>query len=121
MAIWSVTNSSGCNNPFAISRMARGNSPHILANLLNDSAKFVPRDGRVRDPIVKLAAVDVEIGTTDARVAGRDQHFVRSDARVGRVAHAYVSIVVEDARFHTTYGFVLSDAFYPRLRETHAK
>jgi hypothetical protein len=43
----------------------------------------------------------VKIGAADARVTGRNQHLVRPDAWIGRIAEADVSIVVQDASFHS--------------------
>jgi len=73
---------------------------YIFANLLDDAAKLVAQDGWVLDPAVELTAVDVEVGATDAGVAGRNQHLARPDARVGCIAQADVSIVVQDSGFH---------------------
>ncbi len=75
---------------------------YILANFLDDSTKFMPQDGRILDPAVKLAAVDVQIGATDTRVTGCHQHFIRLDLRIGSVTEQDISIVVDDACFHFT-------------------
>jgi hypothetical protein len=89
------------NNRIYDDAIASFEAPHALAHLLNDSSEFVPWDGRKPDPAVKLAAVDVKIGTTDARVTTRNQDFVRSDAWIGRVTETDISIVVKDTCFHS--------------------
>ena len=73
---------------------------HILADLPDDAPKLVAQNGGIGNPAVKLAAVDVQIGAADARTAGFHQHLIRPDVRIGRVADAYVSIVIKDGCFH---------------------
>jgi hypothetical protein len=72
----------------------------VLANLLNDSSEFMPQDGGVRDPIMKFASINVQIGTADTCEADCNQHLVWSNARVRRIAYPNVTIIVKDACLH---------------------
>ena len=73
---------------------------YILADFLDNTPKLVAQNRRIPDPAVKLAAVDVQIGAADARTTSFHQHLIRPNMRIGRVANAYVSIVIKDACFH---------------------
>ena len=82
--------------------VADGECLCLPADLPNNTPKFVPDDGRVGDPRVEFATIDVQIGATNARVAGFYQDLIRSDLRIRRLTHPDVSIVVKNACFHAT-------------------
>ncbi len=72
----------------------------VLAHFDHHAAEFMPEDGRVLDPVVKLSPENVQIGAANAGVAGRYQNIIWAYLRVGRVAQPDITVVVHYGSFH---------------------
>ncbi len=89
--------------------IARLPALHALADLDDRPAELVSLDRRVLHPAVELAAIDVQIRSTDPGVARGYQYLVRRDLRVGRVPETDVPVVLQNCCFHLFAPCLFSD------------
>jgi len=74
--------------------IARLEALDVLAGLLNKAPEFMPLDGGELDTVMELPPVNVQIRAANSRMAVLHQYLVGPDVRLGRVAHANVSIPI---------------------------